>query len=87
MKILPSRLKKYLFQYLDTRVIFIIDLTLSFLSTVLVLFLVSLFSTSEGFYMGKFAIWWMSASLFASLVSLFAFKNHKVSLKKIVQQV
>ncbi len=81
MKILPSRLKKYLFQYLDTRVIFIIDLTLSFLSTVLVLFLVSLFSTSEGFYMGKFAIWWMSASLFASLVSLFAFKNHKVVIR------
>ena len=81
MKILPSRLKKYLFQYLDTRVIFIIDLTLSFLSTVLVLFLVSLFSTSEGFYMGKFAIWWMSASVFASLVSLIAFKNHKVVIR------
>ena len=81
MKILPSRLKKYLFQYLDTRVIFIIDLTLSFLSTVLVLFLVSLFSTSEGFYMGKFAAWWMSASVVASLVSLIAFKNHKVVIR------
>lgn len=81
LRMLPSRLKRYLFEYLDTRVIFLTDLLLSFLSSVLVLFLVSLFSNSEHFYMGHFALWWMGASLLASLLALFILKNYKVVIR------
>ena len=78
---LPSRLKKYLFEYLDTRVIFLIDLVLSFFSSILILFFVSLLSNSEHFYMGHFALWWMGASLFASIIALLILKNHKVVIR------
>ena len=81
LRMLPSRLKKYLFEYLDTRVIFITDLALSFLSSVLILFLVSLLSSSEKFYLGKFAFWWMVASIVASIIALLLFKNHKVVIR------
>ena len=81
LRMLPSRLKKYLFEYLDTRVIFITDLALSFLSSVLILFLVSLLSSSEKFYLGKFAFWWMGASIVASIIALLLFKNHKVVIR------
>ena len=80
-RMLPSRLKKYLFEYLDTKVIFFIDLTLSFLSSVLILFFVSLLSSSETFYLGRFAFWWMGASILASIISLLIFKNHKVVIR------
>ena len=81
LRMLPSRLKKYLFEYLDTKVIFFIDLTLSFLSSVLILFFVSLLSSSEAFYLGRFALWWMGASVLASIISLLIFKNHKVVIR------
>ena len=81
LRMLPSRLKKYLFEYLDTKVIFFIDLTLSFLSSVLILFFVSLLSSSETFYLGRFAFWWMGASILASIISLLIFKNHKVVIR------
>ena len=81
LKKLPSWLKKYLFEYLDTRTIFLIDLVLSILSSVLVLFAVSLFSESQKFYMGTFARWWLLSSFVASLVSLFVFKTHKVIIR------
>ena len=78
---LPSRLKNYMFEYLDTRVIFLIDLVLSFFSSILILFFVSLLSNSEHFYMGHFALWWMGASLFASIIALLILKNHKVVIR------
>ena len=78
---MPSKLKKYLFEYLDTRVIFLIDLALSFLSSILLLFFVSLLSNSEHFYMGHFAFWWMAASLVASILALLILKNHKVVIR------
>ena len=78
---LPSWLKKYLFEYLDTRTIFLIDLILSILSSVLVLFAVSLFSDSQRFYMGNFGRWWMLASIASTLISLFVFKTHKVIIR------
>jgi len=81
LKELPLRLKKYLFEYLDTRTIFMIDLVLSILSSVLVLFAVSLFSESRKFYMGNFAHWWLFASFITSIIALFIFKNHKVVIR------
>ena len=81
LRVLPSKLKKYLFEYLDTRVIFMIDVGLSFLSSVLVLFIVSLFSSSEKFYLGTFASFWMGSSLLAIIAALLVFKTHKVVIR------
>ena len=81
LRVLPSKLKKYLFEYLDTRVIFMIDVGLSFLSSVLVLFIVSLFSSSEKFYLGSFAFFWMGSSLLAIIAALLVFKTHKVVIR------
>ena len=81
LRMLPSRLKRYLFEYLDTRVIFLTDLVLSFLSSILILFLVSLLSSSESFYLGHFALWWMGTSLVASFLALLILKNHKVVIR------
>ena len=78
---LHSRLKRYLFEYLDTRFIFIIDLVLSFLSSLFILFLVSLFSSSWNSYMEGFAFWWMGSSLVFSAVALFVLKSHKVVIR------
>ena len=80
-RILPSWLNKYLTEYLDTRTIFMIDLVLSFLSSVIVLFLVSLLSHSESFYLGQFALWWMGASLICSAIAIVLFKNHKIVIR------
>ena len=80
-KYLPQWFKKYTSEYLDTRTIFILDLVLSFLSSILVLFLVSLFSHSETFYMGMFALWWMGASIVCSAIAILVFRNHKVVIR------
>ena len=79
--IMPSRLKKYLFEYLDTRVIFVIDLGLSLLASVLVLFLLGVFSSSTGFYLRKFIYWWLGGALAASIIAVSLLKNYKVVIR------
>ena len=79
--LLPSWLSKYLYEYLDTKVIFVIDLVLSLLASILVLFLVSLFSSSSDFYLGHFSLWWLGASLAGSIFALLNFKTHKVIIR------
>ena len=78
---LPSRLKKYLTEYLDTKVIFMMDFVLSFLASILVLLLVALFASSADYYLGSFTWWWLGSSLFASFISLLLTKNYKVVIR------
>ena len=81
VRMLPSRLKKYLTEYLDTRVIFMMDLALSFLASALVLLLIAIFSRSAGYYLGGFSAWWLVSSLVASIISLYLTKNYKVVIR------
>ena len=81
VRMLPDKLKRYLFEYLDTRVIFLIDLSLCFLASLVVLLLVAIFSSSADFYMGRFSGWWIGSSLFASLIALYLTKNYKVVIR------
>ena len=81
LRVLPSRLKKYLFEYLDTRVVFVTDLFLSFLASVLVLFMVTMLAGSGHSYQGKFAVWWLCSALATSLIALLVFKNYKVIIR------
>ena len=80
-RMLPSRLKRYLFEYLDTRVIFMTDFGLSLLSSVLVLFLVTMFAGSGHFYQGAFAVWWIFSAIVTTLIALLIFKNYKVVIR------
>ena len=80
-RVLPSRLKKYLFQYLDTKVVFISDLALSSLASVFILFLITMFAGSVTSYQGSFSVWWICCSLASSLAALFLFKNYKIVIR------
>ena len=57
IRVLPSKLKRYLYEYLDTRVVFISDLALSILASVIVLWLISLFAGNIESYRGVFTLW------------------------------
>ena len=78
---IPSWLKRYLFEYLDTRVVFLFDLLLSFLSSIFVLFLITMFAGSGHSYLGPFAVWWTVSAFIASLIVLLIFKNHKIVIR------
>ena len=81
IRVLPSKLKRYLFEYLDTKVIFISDLALSFLASVIVLWLISLFAGNVESYRGVFTLWWLGSSLAATLIAIFLFKNYKIVIR------
>ncbi|MBO4758160.1 MAG: polysaccharide biosynthesis protein, partial [Bacteroidales bacterium] len=78
---MPERLKRYMYEYLDTRVVFFIDLALSCLSSVLVLFLITLFANSKSAYQGHFVLWWLVGAAIASLAALLLFQNYKVVIR------
>ena len=80
-RLMPERLKRYMYEYLDTRVVFFIDLVLSCLSSVLVLFLITLFANSKNAYQGHFVVWWLVGALIASLTALMLFQNYKVVIR------
>ena len=80
-RLMPERLKRYMYEYLDTRVVFFIDLALSCLSSVLVLFLITLFANSKNAYQGNFVLWWIVGAAIASLAALMLFQNYKVVIR------
>ena len=80
-RLMPERLKRYMYEYLDTRVVFFIDLALSCLSSVLVLFLITLFANSKSAYQGHFVLWWLVGAAIASLAALLLFQNYKVVIR------
>lgn len=75
-----DRLNKYFNQYLSSKVIFVIDLLLSMLSSALVL-LSLIFISSSAYYKGTFSIWWMTAALVGSLLGMLLFKGYKVVVR------
>ncbi len=75
-----DRLNKYFHQYLSTKVIFVIDLLLSILSSALVLLSLN-FISSSAYYKGTFSIWWMTASLVGTLLGMLIFKGYKVVVR------
>ena len=80
-RMLPERLKRYMYEYLDTRVIFFTDLVLSCLSSVLVLFLVTLVASSKSTYQGHFALWWLLGALVSTVISLLLLQNYKIVIR------
>ena len=82
LRVLPSRLlKRYLFEYLDTRVIFVSDLALSLVASIFVLFLITMFAGSVASYQGPFSAWWICSAVAATLIALLLFKNYKIVIR------
>ena len=77
---LPSKFSKYITSYLDTRVIFVIDLLLSVASSLIILLVLSFFATSE-YYSGTFSIWWTCGAVASSLIALLVCQNYKVIIR------
>ena len=80
-RFMPERLKRYMYEYLDTKVVFFIDLVLSCLSSILVLFLITIFANSRNAYQGHFVVWWLIGAAIASLAALMLFQTYKVVIR------
>ena len=78
--LLLGKLRKYITSYLDTRIIFAIDLVISVVSSFIILLVLSFFATSE-YYQGAFSIWWSCGALVSSLIALMVCQNCKVVIR------
>lgn len=76
-----KKLSKYLVEYLDSRVIFTIDFTLSVLTSLVVLLLMNFFS-SGSWYTGHFAAFWMIGSVVFSIVAILISRNYKAIIRR-----
>lgn len=73
-------LKDYVSEYLSSRVIFILDLFISFVSSVVILLILNFFAISK-FYEGTFALWWIGGSLAISALVMVIFKTFNVIIR------
>lgn len=73
-------LTKYVYRYVNSRVVFVIDLFLSVVSSFVVVLLLY-FLTGQNLYSGKFAVWWVSGSLAASAISMLSHSSYKVVIR------
>lgn len=70
------RLTKYIKQYLDTRVIYTIDLALSVISSSIVLVLIDVLDVRHS-YFGTLTWIWLLLSLVSSMIAMAVFKSYK----------
>lgn len=77
-----GRLNKYFHQYLNARVIFVIDFLLSLLSSVVVLLSLVFFARSgSAYYRNVFSLWWLCSSIIGTLVGMLLFKSYNVVVR------
>ena len=75
-----SRLNKYFHQYLNSKVIFAIDLLLSAFSSFIILLLLS-YLTDTSADEGLFLVWWMIGSVVGTITGMLLFKSYKVVVR------
>ena len=80
-RILPSRLYKYVSQYLNSKTVLALDCCLSLFSSVIILLLVSYFAHYPQYYHGTFSLWWMTGSLVGTLISALSLKYYKIIIR------
>lgn len=73
-------LSRYISEYLDSKVIFVLDLASSLAASIIVLLLLIFFANSA-YYANTFAIWWICGSIFFFAITMVLFKNHKVIVR------
>lgn len=75
-----KKLSRYVNEYLDTRVIFCIDLFVSLFSSLLVVLTLDFLSDGKS-YQGMFALSWLLISLFASVVAMFSIRSYRIIIR------
>ena len=73
------RLSKYTSEFLSPRIIFGLDLLLSILASLLVLFFLNMF-TGEN-YGAQFAAWWLGGAAVLTVVAMFVFRSYNVIVR------
>ena len=74
-----TRLSKYTSEFLSPRIIFGLDLLLSILASLLVLFFLNMF-TGEN-YGAQFAAWWLGGAAVLTVVAMFVFRSYNVIVR------
>ena len=77
---LIKRISRYFSEYLDSRIIFVLDFFLSFISSLIVVLLITVVSRSVG-VTTPFIVWWLVSSVVATLVVMLSFKNYKTVIR------
>lgn len=75
-----KRIQSYVNEYLNTRIIFLIDLCISTASSVLVLLLLSFFATLNMFPDG-FAVCWVAASIISSAAAILILRTYRIIIR------
>lgn len=73
-------ISRYITRFVDTRAIFIIDLAISVISSIVVLLTANFLSGSD-FYRGAFATWWIGGNIVFSILTMILFKSHNVIIR------
>lgn len=73
-------LKNYVTEYLSSRVIFVLDLCISFVSSLIILLILNFFASSDS-YSGTFALWWLGSSLAISALVMVVLKTYNVIIR------
>ena len=75
-----SILDKFQNKYLNSKVLFGLDLSLSIVASVVILLVLSFFATSE-YYSGSFAWWWVGGAVVSSTIAMLVFKEYKLVVR------
>ncbi len=73
-------IKKYLSEYLDSRIVFIMDFVLSIVSSAAVFFILGAV-TIEGYGTWQFAWLWFGSAIVATIVAMMLFKTFKIIIR------
>ena len=73
-------LNRYFTRYLNAKLIFVIDLALSVVSSGFVLLTLN-FMSGSNYYRGPFALWWMCSALVGSITGMLIVKAYKVVVR------
>ena len=78
---IQNHFQVYLDKYLSTRVVFLMDLALSFFSSFLMLCLGNIVSGSFDYFHGVFAVVWLVSSLVFSIVAILLIGGYKLAIR------
>jgi len=74
------RLTRYIDEYLDSRIIFILDLALSFFASLIILLIVN-FAASDSYYHGFFVWRWLGSSLASSTIAMLLTRSYELIIR------
>ena len=71
---------KYVSEYLSSKVIFVLDIVTSLVSSVVTLLVLNFLSSSD-YYSGPFALWWLGGVVVFSALMMYLFKTYNVIVR------